>query len=162
LGDGFCDDANNVAACKYDKGDCCAHGHNSQFMYCHECQCLDPNVHKTRKCDGKCGSPTHKGDKYCDDDNNRCGCGWDGGDCCGKTGNSQQYEYCHQCKCLDAKYTKPACGVIKFKGDGICDDDNNNKACGWDAGDCCTKPPPGKTLKKDQFKFCTKCMKKCL
>ena len=23
------------------------------------------------------------------------------------------------------------------KGDGFCDDDNNNDKCGWDGGDCC-------------------------
>ena len=30
-----------------------------------------------------------------------------------------------------------ACGFEEWKGDGDCDDDNNNKACEWDGGDCC-------------------------
>ena len=28
------------------------------------------------------------------------------------------------------------CGNIKFKGDGMCDDDNNNAGCDFDGGDC--------------------------
>ncbi len=29
------------------------------------------------------------------------------------------------------------CGKALFKGDGYCDDVNNNAACGYDGGDCC-------------------------
>ena len=28
-------------------------------------------------------------------------------------------------------------GNVKFKGDGVCDDNNNNAGCAWDGGDCC-------------------------
>ena len=35
------------------------------------------------KCSSECGVHIWKGDGYCDDVNNICGCGWDGGDCCG-------------------------------------------------------------------------------
>merc|ERR550532_3025641 len=28
-------------------------------------------------------------------------------------------------------------GTYKWKGDGQCDDKNNNEACDWDGGDCC-------------------------
>merc|ERR1712045_958243 len=51
-------------------------------------------------CTGSCKVKSWKGDKYCDDDNNNCGCGWDGGDCCGSNVNKS---YCKECKCLDPK-----------------------------------------------------------
>ena len=40
----------------------------------------------------------YKGDGYCDDPNNNCGCDWDGGDCCG---NNVDTLFCTTCKCLD-------------------------------------------------------------
>merc|ERR1719219_1411108 len=40
----------------------------------------------------------------------------------------------------------------EWKGDGYCDDDNNNAGCQFDGGDCC-----GNHVEKD---FCTEC--KCL
>ena len=36
-----------------------------------------------------------------------------------------------QCEC------KGTCGKPSFKGDGHCDDENNNAACAYDGGDCC-------------------------
>ena len=51
-----------------------------------------------------------------------------------------------QCKCLDPKNQgKPAasCGSAQYKGDGNCDDDNNNKGCDFDGGDCCAKSVQG-------------------
>ena len=38
---------------------------------------------KCVSCPGKCGAPQYKGDGNCDDNNNNCGCKFDGGDCCG-------------------------------------------------------------------------------
>ena len=29
------------------------------------------------------------------------------------------------------------CKYPNWKGDGYCDDDNNNEFCGFDGGDCC-------------------------
>jgi hypothetical protein len=49
-------------------------------------------------CPGSCGTPNWKGDNWCDDENNNCGCEWDGGDCCGDDVKTQ---YCSECKCLD-------------------------------------------------------------
>merc|ERR1711881_157829 len=40
IGDGQCDDGNNIAACSYDGGDCC--GDSVGMSYCSICQCLDP------------------------------------------------------------------------------------------------------------------------
>ena len=51
-------------------------------------------------CTGSCKVKSWKGDGYCDDVNNNCGCAWDGGDCCGK---NVKKNYCKKCKCLDPK-----------------------------------------------------------
>ena len=39
LGDGYCDDANNVADCSYDYGDCCLE--NVITDYCSICECIE-------------------------------------------------------------------------------------------------------------------------
>ena len=49
-------------------------------------------------CSDTCGYPSVKGDSYCDDENNNCGCEWDGGDCCGSNVN---INHCSTCECLD-------------------------------------------------------------
>ena len=51
-----------------------------------------------KDCSGSCYLDYWKGDNYCDDENNNCGCEWDGGDCCGSNVNTQ---YCSACECLD-------------------------------------------------------------
>ena len=42
IGDGTCDDANNVEECQWDGGDCC--GDNVVIYYCSDCACLDPGA----------------------------------------------------------------------------------------------------------------------
>ena len=54
-------------------------------------------------CTGSCGTPSWKGDDYCDDENNNCGCDWDGGDCCGSNVDT---EYCSACECLDPNFKR--------------------------------------------------------
>merc|ERR1711879_102684 len=115
-------------------------------------------------CPGDCGSPSYKGDGNCDDDNNNCGCQYDGGDCCAKTvkGGKVKTDYCKQCKCLDPDgqgdpNCPGKCGSPTYKGDGNCDDDNNNCGCAYDGGDCCAKTVKGGTVKT---KYCKEC--KCL
>lgn len=164
-GDGYCDDGNNNAACSWDGGDCCKiSGKAGQFNFCTKCSCLDctfkVKVDSCKKAMKKgCGSPKYVGDGFCDDTNNRAGCNWDGGDCCG----ASNYKYCTACKCQDCNYkpksdactseVKGVCGLsLKFKGDGFCDDQNNNAGCNWDGGDCC-----GATGKQQQFKWCKQC-----
>merc|ERR1712078_231902 len=39
-------------------------------------------------------------------------------------------------------------------GDGNCDDENNNKGCEYDGGDCCAKTVDGYEVSK---KYCSKC-----
>merc|ERR1719263_1234668 len=125
--------------------------------YCSVCKCLDPNPIAPTP---KCGQPAYKGDKVCDDDNNNAGCEFDGGDCCAKSlGGPVKKDYCKKCKCLDPnpKAPKPpACGQEEYKGDGNCDDDNNNKGCEYDGGDCCAKSLGGPVKKA----YCKEC--KCL
>ena len=60
-----------------------------------------------------------------------------------------------QCKCLDPKNQggKPACALPDYKGDGNCDDENNNKGCAYDGGDCCAKTVKGGQVKKN---YCNK------
>merc|ERR1711937_342611 len=96
-----------------------------------------------------CGLGAYKDDGNCDDVNNICGCDWDGGDCCGP---SVKTKYCKVCKCLNPDYKAPACGAPAYKGDKNCDDENNNKNCDWDGGDCC-----GPAVKKTYCKVC-KCL----
>ena len=99
-GDDWCDDENNNCGCEWDGGDCW--GDDVKTQYCKECQCLDPKENTTTEapCKDSCGSPQWKGDDWCDDENNNCGCEWDGGDCCGDNVRTQ---YCKECLCLDPK-----------------------------------------------------------
>ena len=73
------------------------------------------------KCPGKlqCKDKKLVKDKYCDDGNNNCACGWDGGDCCGTGGDRS---YCKVCKCLDPEFEKPK--YLKQWG-GFCADKQN-------------------------------------
>merc|ERR1712222_276571 len=109
---------------------------------------------------GKCGLQKYKGDGNCDDENNNCGCEFDGGDCCAKSvkGGKVQTAYCKQCQCKDPKHKVKGCNATckspKYIGDGNCDDDNNNCACGFDKGDCCGKDVKGG---KVQTAYCKQC-----
>ena len=72
---------------------------------------------------------------------------------------------CFQCKCVDpSNLGEPpvSCGEPDYKGDGNCDDDNNNKGCAYDGGDCCYKTVKGGKVKKDyckQVKWVTESMR---
>ena len=104
----------------------------------------------------KCSASSFRADNYCDHGNNNCGCGWDGGDCCGNK-HKNQYKYCgKKCQCKDPSYTAPApskckkeCGKHGWKGDNNCDDVNNFCGCDWDGGDCCGA--------KKNYKYCKTC-----
>ena len=138
-GDGFCDDNNNNCGCDWDQGDCCGKsGKSKQFSYCSTCACVDPDM-QDGVCSGACSAAGFKGDGFCDDGNNVCGCDWDGGDCCDASGKVKQFSYCSDCMCLDPfELACPGnCGALAFKGDSYCDDDNNICGCDWDGGDCC-------------------------
>ena len=146
---------NNNAGCGWDGGDCC--GGANDYTYCDDCMCrncthalfggTDGNSDGdgcVSQANGECSNLKRRGDGICDDGNNNAGCAWDGGDCCG---SDKEYMYCTDCACLDCSYSESCipegetidgvCGAAAFKGDGICDDNNNNAGCGWDGGDCC-------------------------
>merc|ERR1711937_908660 len=62
---------------------------------------------------------------------------------------------CTGCKCALDVMLK-SCEHFKYRGDGNCDDGNNNAGCLFDGGDCCAK-----SLGKDVMKtYCKMC--KCL
>ena len=50
-----------------------------------------------------------------------------------------------------------SCGIPDEKGDGWCDDANNNAGCNWDDGDCC---PPNSIENPSWDGVCSEC--KCL
>lgn len=142
-GDGFCDDGNNICGCDWDNGDCCGSSSSTQYAYCKECRCQDPDnslfTLPTEECTGTCYHSDWVSDTYCDDGNNNCGCDWDGGDCCG---TAVKYTHCTQCACLDPDLPEywncdGSCSHSAWTGDNYCDDGNNNCACDWDGGDCC-------------------------
>merc|ERR1711885_108978 len=90
---------------------------------------------------------------------NNKGCAYDGGDCCPKTvpGGLVKKSYCKECKCIDPDNQgqgKLSCKLPNYKGDGNCDDENNNKGCAYDGGDCCAKTVTGGQVKKN---FCKEC-----
>ena len=54
--------------------------------------------------------------------------------------------------CSQSEKPKKTCGAADYKGDGNCDDDNNNRGCAWDGGDCCYKTVKGGKVQKDYCK----------
>ena len=58
-----------------------------------------------------------------------------------KTNSCVLWLWCFQCTDIDTDNLvdspKDPCGFPKCKGDDNCDDENNNKDCAYDDGDCC-------------------------
>ena len=54
--------------------------------------------------------------------------------------------------CCATCMKKKSCKEPQYKGDGNCDDGNNNKACSWDGGDCCPKTVSGGAVKTQYCK----------
>ena len=60
-----------------------------------------------RACVGACEHDYWVGDGICDAGNNNCGCWYDGGDCCGSSGEPKQYAHCGKaCACADPTAAK--------------------------------------------------------
>ena len=140
IGDGYCDDLNNVEECNYDGGDCCGHSVDTDF--CIICQChnestvWDTNTHDN--CLDLSGiASVFIGDGYCDDESNIEKCNYDGGDCCDHSANT---DFCIKCEChnesFSSSFSSTSSGCI-YVGDGYCDDFDNVEECNYDGGDCC-------------------------
>ena len=90
--------------CEENDGDCDFHDECQDGLACGSNNCLaslgfDSEVDCCYTlCSDTCLLESWKGDYYCDDENNNCGCEWDGGDCCGTNVNMN---YCSACECLD-------------------------------------------------------------
>ena len=82
-------------------------------------------------CSDTCGSPYSKGDNLCDDENNNCGCEWDGGDCCGSNVNK---DYCSACECLDPNWIPDVSCGGHFAS--TCEDCPSGNGASWCNGDC--------------------------
>jgi len=58
----------------------------------------------------KCGKPEYANDFFCDDENNKAGCHWDGGACCNR--DLWEFEhwksYCTDCECKDPNAREPS------------------------------------------------------
>merc|ERR1719473_2220263 len=84
-------------------------------------------VNKGQECALKCTKPKWKGDGRCDDKNNHCGCDFDGGDCCGKSGKTSQFAYCKECVCKNPEFCS------KLSQDQ-CQEETDS--CSWGSGKC--------------------------
>ncbi|CAN0426585.1 unnamed protein product, partial [Ectocarpus sp. 12 AP-2014] len=102
VGNGWCDEGNNNEACGYDGGDCCECTCEYESPYdwdddwdynyhCMEFACIDPNAACVSDDDitvdmfENCGYVSGIGNGWCDRNNNKEECGYDGGDCCSCT-----------------------------------------------------------------------------
>ena len=155
INDGWCDYENNNEACGWDGKDCCEcacidGGPNDCGSAGYGCldpnsECTDPRLLGYSNCSG---AVNWIDDGDCDSVNNNEACGWDRGDCCECTCIDGEYYECSSseffCKdwdsgCTDALVSqyKKCSGDLSLFGDGLCDSENNNEACGWDGGECC-------------------------
>ncbi|MEC9465872.1 MAG: hypothetical protein VX834_08815 [Myxococcota bacterium] len=152
LGDGWCDEQNNIEACGFDDGDCCASTCQPDLVYAcgdEPYDCLDPNACENL---GNCedSNPCDEllmGDGICDSGNNNDSCTYDSGDCCPSTCPETAAELCgtqgwacidpNACETTGACDPAPPC-IPNWTADGWCDNANNVETCGWDGGDCCS------------------------
>ena len=109
IGNGYCDDQSNTPMCNYDGGDCCGSCVNK--AYCYTCDCLD-----RESSNGIANSDI--GNSLCEDGLNNAECQFDGRDCCGSNVNTDHCTVC-QCQCI---------GIQSQIADRYCDDINNNEA----------------------------------
>jgi len=126
--DGECDDENNVAECEYDGGDCC--GFEIVTTWCTECLCLDPDAGEATVTvtgwleygtydAGMAGETTVLQPNFASD-----------------LEDSLAEDLDVDISIIYAIFLQ-RCGEISWRGDGSCDDENNNADCLYDGGDCC-------------------------
>lgn len=73
IGDGICNDGNNIEVCMYDGGDCCLR--DLDKSQCTDCNCI------TEDDFDPCPEAERIDDGNCDQMNNNTICSYDGGDC---------------------------------------------------------------------------------
>ncbi|CAM9376319.1 unnamed protein product, partial [Ectocarpus sp. 12 AP-2014] len=156
LGNGYCNEANNIEECDYDAGDCCQctcgiESDGLSDFSCLDFACVDPNAPCVDDdvTEGMFEDCFNFGDGFCNDYNNNEQCGYDGGDCCECTcvvDWSAEFG-CTEFACIDP--TAPCVDdddvtadalencMIEYLGDGYCDTYNNIEICDYDGGDCC-------------------------
>eukprot|EP00299_Pterocystis_sp_00344_P000471 c10126_g4_i2.p1 GENE.c10126_g4_i2~~c10126_g4_i2.p1 ORF type:complete len:1160 (-),score=371.89 c10126_g4_i2:73-3552(-) len=129
-GDGNCNADENNAYTDFDGGDCCPS--TCQSTEEHSCgesgySCQDPDI---------CVAPWIS-DGYCDPENNKADCNYDGGDCCEDSCVSTPDYECgvNGYDCQDPDYV--FCPNTETVGNGYCDEENNIPVCSFDGGDCC-------------------------
>jgi len=66
VGDGWCDDQTNTAACNWDGGDCCNNTRRRWWKYCSDCLCLDPREQECKD--------TARWQRFCDRQKNKGRC----------------------------------------------------------------------------------------
>ena len=99
IGDGICDDENNMLDCFYDRGDCCLDA--IATFRCLNCTCYQQET---------CAAgyfPKAVGDGVCNDELNNPHCHYDGLDCCRYPVNKT---LCSNCAChgkLKPLYRQP-------------------------------------------------------
>eukprot|EP00752_Nemacystus_decipiens_P017790 g15950.t1 len=105
IGNGFCDEVNNIPECNYDGGDCCSctcsvpegsdDDSSGPFSACSGFACIDPEApcvdddSITAGFLENCADVTDVGNGFCDFGNNNELCNFDGGDCCECTCETQ-------------------------------------------------------------------------
>lgn len=112
IGDLYCDSSVNNVECGYDGGDCCI------------CTCVNVMM--------------DSGTMDSDNGDQAFICGENGFTCLDPSVSAE-------CSSVDAVPTPsptmvsiPGCeGLTDVLGNGVCDEDTNSLACGWDGGDCC-------------------------
>jgi len=85
-----------------------------------------------------CGSPEYATDNFCDDENNKAGCNWDGGACCNNPFDKWN-SFCKDCECKDPDARHK---IVK------CEDESSAKKCKKCKGKKCKKSPCNETCKK--------------
>ena len=119
--------------CNYGGGDCCLPlGYGNGV-----CDDLFNNNRMCKYDKGDCctGNLNTIGDGLCQDKNNNGQCGFDGGDCCL---SNVVTSFCTICECIENEVIQSfdPCPNHHKMGNGICDEENNNKLCLFDGRDC--------------------------
>eukprot|EP00752_Nemacystus_decipiens_P018362 g16473.t1 len=159
IGDGYCEENNNIPECAYDGGD-----DDDDYLCKNGFACIDPEAPCSEDDDitvgmlEDCEWVSGVGNGYCDLDMNIPECNYDGGDCCECTcevaARADDYSDVHyagcdafacidpEAPCVEASNVTiemiETCDNVLGIGNGFCNRGNNNELCLYDGGDCCS------------------------